>query len=90
MYIELQKIALHICQCRPAAVQLITRGLFGNAPKEPTLAVDIRLLDFVTRLFSRLSPNNTAICQTIEDFLRYQGYQLRGQVANIRFYIVVI
>ncbi|KAF9070191.1 hypothetical protein BDP27DRAFT_1362771 [Rhodocollybia butyracea] len=60
-------------------VQLMHRGLFGNAPKEPTLAVDLRLLDFVTRLFQRLAPNNIAICQTMEDFLRYEGYQLRGQ-----------
>lgn len=78
---ELQKLSLRVCQCRPAALQLMNRGLFGNAPKEPTLAVDLRVLDFVTRLFLRLSPNNTAICQTIEDFLRSQGYQLRGQVS---------
>jgi hypothetical protein len=83
MYQELQKISLRICQCRPAAVQLMHRGLFGNAPKEPTLAVDLRFLDFVTRLFHRLAPNNTAICQTIEDFLGYQGYQLRGQVGTL-------
>jgi hypothetical protein len=56
-------------------------GLFGSAPKEPSLAVDVRVLDFVTRMFQRLAPNNTAICQTIEDFLRSQGYQLSGQVS---------
>ncbi|KAF9026573.1 hypothetical protein BDP27DRAFT_1247810, partial [Rhodocollybia butyracea] len=44
---KLQKISLCVCQCQPAAVQLIKRGLFGSAPKEPTHAVDIRLLDFV-------------------------------------------
>ncbi|KAF9066589.1 hypothetical protein BDP27DRAFT_1227285, partial [Rhodocollybia butyracea] len=62
-----------------AAVQLINCGMFGNTPKEPTLAVELRFLDFVTRLYQRLAPNNTAICHTLEDFLRSQGYQLRGQ-----------
>jgi hypothetical protein len=80
MYTELQKLKLYVCQCRPAALQLINRGLFGNAPKDPSLAVDLSVLDFVTRMFLRLSPNNTAICQTIEDFLGSQGYQLSGQV----------
>ncbi|KAJ3733669.1 hypothetical protein DFJ43DRAFT_994490 [Lentinula guzmanii] len=76
---KLQKLQLTICHCHPAAVQLIERGLFGSAPKEPTLAVDLHVLDFITRLFLRISPNNTAICNTIEDFLSSQGYQLRGK-----------
>ncbi|KAF9065518.1 hypothetical protein BDP27DRAFT_1366315 [Rhodocollybia butyracea] len=38
---KLQKIFLRVCQYRPAAVQLIKRRLFGNAPKEPTLTVGI-------------------------------------------------
>ncbi|KAF9060025.1 hypothetical protein BDP27DRAFT_1180433, partial [Rhodocollybia butyracea] len=36
-------------------------------------------LDFVTQLYQRLAPNNTAICHTLKDFLRSQGYQLHGQ-----------
>ncbi|KAJ3779908.1 hypothetical protein GGU10DRAFT_381540 [Lentinula aff. detonsa] len=76
---KLQKLQLTICHCHPAAVQLMERGLFGSAPKEPTLAVDLHVLDFITRLFLRISPNNTAICNTIEDFLSSQGYQLRGK-----------
>lgn len=58
----------------------MNRGLFGCAPVRPSLAVDLRVLDFVTRLFLRISPNNTAVCNTIEDFLRSQGYHLIGQV----------
>ncbi|KAJ3792054.1 hypothetical protein GGU11DRAFT_761085, partial [Lentinula aff. detonsa] len=33
---KLQKLQLTICHCHPAAVQLMERGLFGSAPKEPT------------------------------------------------------
>ncbi|KAJ3720315.1 hypothetical protein C8R42DRAFT_582613, partial [Lentinula raphanica] len=75
----LQKLTLNICECRSAPVQLIERGLFGSAPKEPTLAVDVRVLDFVTRLFLRISPNHTGVSNTIEDFLKCQGYQMKGK-----------
>ncbi|KAJ3715448.1 hypothetical protein C8R42DRAFT_549560, partial [Lentinula raphanica] len=76
---KLQKLSIDICECRPAPVQLIERGLFGSAPKEPTLAVDIRVLDFVTRLFLRISPNHSSVSSTIEDFLKGQGYQMKGK-----------
>lgn len=45
----------------------------------------MRVLDFVTRLFVRISPNNTAWCKTIEDFLDAQGYKLTTEVS--RFYV---
>lgn len=56
------------------------RGLFGCTPVHPSLAVDLRVLDFVTRLFLRISPNNTVVCNTIDNFLKCQGYHLCGQV----------
>ncbi|KAJ3739924.1 hypothetical protein DFH05DRAFT_1529806 [Lentinula detonsa] len=43
------------------------------------LAVDIHVLDFVTRLFLRIAPNNTAWADSINEFLSSQGYQLQGQ-----------
>ncbi|KAJ3830980.1 hypothetical protein F5878DRAFT_550007, partial [Lentinula raphanica] len=45
----------------------------------PSLAVDLRVLEFVNRLYLRISPNNTALCDTLRDFLKSQGYQLKGQ-----------
>ncbi|KAJ3741600.1 hypothetical protein DFH05DRAFT_1528449 [Lentinula detonsa] len=50
-----------------------------HAPVHPTLAVDIHVLDFVTRLFLRIAPNNTAWADSINEFLSSQGYQLQGQ-----------
>ncbi|KAJ3716253.1 hypothetical protein DFJ43DRAFT_1006930 [Lentinula guzmanii] len=76
---KVQKINLQICECRPCAVQLIEQGLFGCAPFLPTLAVDLRVLDFVTRLFVRIAPNVTAFCGAIEDFLKSQGYHMNGK-----------
>ncbi|THU82162.1 hypothetical protein K435DRAFT_692076 [Dendrothele bispora CBS 962.96] len=76
---KFERISLWASDCRPAAQQLISSGLFPCAPVHPTLAVDIRMLDFVTRLFLRVSPNFTAWCGALEDFLRSQGYKLVGQ-----------
>ncbi|KAJ3720488.1 hypothetical protein C8R42DRAFT_696783 [Lentinula raphanica] len=76
---KLERIELSICACQPAAVQLVEQGFFPCAPMHPTLAVDIRVLDFVTRLFLRIAPNNTAWVDTINDFLYSQGYQLQGK-----------
>ncbi|KAJ8455492.1 hypothetical protein ONZ45_g18932 [Pleurotus djamor] len=75
----LESIRLDICGCRPAALQLIERGVFPCAPFHPSLAVDIRVLEFVTQLFVRLPPNNTAWSQALEEFLRGQGFRLSGE-----------
>ncbi|KAJ3748154.1 hypothetical protein EV360DRAFT_57113 [Lentinula raphanica] len=66
---QLEKIELSICACQTAAVQLVEQGLFPCAPIHPTLAVDIHVLDFVTKLFLRIAPNNTAWVDAISDFL---------------------
>ncbi|KAJ3712522.1 hypothetical protein C8R42DRAFT_594593 [Lentinula raphanica] len=76
---QLEKIELSICACQTAAVQLVEQGLFPCAPIHPTLAVDIHVLDFVTKLFLRIAPNNTAWVDAISDFLNSLGYQLPGK-----------
>ncbi|KAG6816312.1 hypothetical protein H0H93_008191, partial [Arthromyces matolae] len=50
-----------------------------ESPQEPTLAVDFRVLDFVSTLFLHVAPNNTAWCETIETFLSKQGYKLPSE-----------
>ncbi|KAJ3747980.1 hypothetical protein DFH05DRAFT_1393313 [Lentinula detonsa] len=75
----LERISLGFCTCRSAAVQLVERGFFPCAPLQPSLAVDIRLLDFATRLFLKISPNNTAISNTLTEFLEARGYQMKGE-----------
>ncbi|KAJ3717495.1 hypothetical protein C8R42DRAFT_587027 [Lentinula raphanica] len=78
-FCALERIQLNICACRTAAVQLVERGLFPCAPLQPSLAVDMRVLDFVSRLFLRISPNTTALANTIHDFLCSQGYNMEGE-----------
>lgn len=81
--IDLERLNLCVCECSPAAVQLVSQGLFPCAPLWPTLAVDIRVLELVSGLFLRMSPNNTAITSTLQDFLDSRGYKLEGQVCYL-------
>ncbi|KZS99502.1 uncharacterized protein LAESUDRAFT_622019, partial [Laetiporus sulphureus 93-53] len=73
---RLENIQIGACQCSPAALQLLSRGLFPCAPQAPTLAVNINLLQFAQELFLRLPPNTTSFCATLEAFLGYRKYKL--------------
>ncbi|KAF8957681.1 hypothetical protein BDZ97DRAFT_1669429 [Flammula alnicola] len=72
----IESITIQVCRCHPASRQLLSRGVFPCAPLAPTLAVDIRVLEFVSRLFLNIAPNTTAWCKTVEGFLESQGYRL--------------
>ena len=61
------------------------RGLFACSPIAPTLAVDLRVLEFVKRLFVQLTPNTTAWCEALESFLDAQGYKLHSKVCHSYF-----
>ncbi|KII82805.1 hypothetical protein PLICRDRAFT_120248, partial [Plicaturopsis crispa FD-325 SS-3] len=74
--LDIEKIELTVCVCKPAALQLLNRGLFPCAPRAPSLAVDLRLLEFVKTLFVRMAPNATAWCDALESFLHGRGYKL--------------
>ncbi|KAF8054925.1 hypothetical protein FPV67DRAFT_1598916, partial [Lyophyllum atratum] len=73
---SLDSVVITVCDCAPAAIQLVQRGFFPSAPLAPTLAVDMKVLDFVATLFVNIAPNNTAWCKTVEIFLSKQGYKL--------------
>ncbi|KII83000.1 hypothetical protein PLICRDRAFT_76994, partial [Plicaturopsis crispa FD-325 SS-3] len=73
---SIEKIEIHVCECQPAPLQLLNRGMFPCAPCAPSLAVDLRVLDFVTTLFVRMPPNVTAWCDAVEVFLDGRGYKL--------------
>ncbi|KIJ10415.1 hypothetical protein PAXINDRAFT_16570 [Paxillus involutus ATCC 200175] len=54
-------------------------GLFPCAPVAPSLAVDLRVLQFVKTLFVRQTPNVTAWCEAVEVFLAGCGYTFAGK-----------
>jgi hypothetical protein len=80
MFIELHSIEIDTCQCGPAALQLLSRGFFPCAPIAPTLAINIKMLEFVRDLFVRMPPNKTAWCDTLEAFLGKRAYKLTTRV----------
>jgi len=78
--IGLQVVNISCCECSPAPLQLMTRGLIACAPIAPSLAVDIRVLELVKHLFVRMTPNSTAWCEALEIFLNERGYNLNTKV----------
>ncbi|EIN05046.1 hypothetical protein PUNSTDRAFT_40420, partial [Punctularia strigosozonata HHB-11173 SS5] len=72
------------CNCSSIAHQLVLEGLFPCAPLRPTLAVDIKLLEFTRILFLHLAPNVTAWTATLEFFLEGRGYKLRELIQNFQ------
>ncbi|PPQ96562.1 hypothetical protein CVT26_006290 [Gymnopilus dilepis] len=66
-----------LCTCQPAALQLLSLGLFPCAPLRPTLAVDLNMLEFVRDLFLNSAPNTTAWAETLEAFLGVRQYKLQ-------------
>jgi hypothetical protein len=69
-----------VCECRLAAVTLVRGGAFPCAPLQPSLAVDLRVLEFALKLFLNVAPNHTAFSTTLETVLSTMGYQLNHQV----------
>ncbi|KAL0569797.1 hypothetical protein V5O48_012165 [Marasmius crinis-equi] len=78
-FARLSEMTLQVCECTSAGAQLVAMGLFPSAPCYPTLAVDIRVLEFVEGLFLRVAPNHRAWCDTVTDFLDNQGYRMKGK-----------
>ncbi|KAJ7859935.1 hypothetical protein B0H14DRAFT_2745682 [Mycena olivaceomarginata] len=85
-FTAISDLDIHICECAPAAVQLLRAGLFPSAPWRPSLAVDLRVLEFARNLFGRISPNNTAWTATMESFLRDLGFTLDREGALRRLF----
>lgn len=80
LFPAIEDVELQVCGCTPAPVQLMRLGAFGCAPKMPSLAVDVRVLEFTMNLFLQISPNNTAFTIALERVLSNMGFQLDHQV----------
>ncbi|KAJ7732483.1 hypothetical protein DFH07DRAFT_968415 [Mycena maculata] len=75
-FTSIDNVTLNVCPCHPAAVQLIKAGAFSCAPVSPSLAVDLRVLEFTGSLFVQIAPNNTAFVFALETVLANMGFQL--------------
>jgi hypothetical protein len=76
----LREVELIVCLCRPAADQLIRRGLFPCSPLQPSLAVDLSLLELITSSFYHLTLNTTGWATLLEQHWRWNGYALQFEV----------
>ncbi|KAG6809607.1 hypothetical protein H0H92_015567, partial [Tricholoma furcatifolium] len=77
-----EKINIVVCHCSPAhgaPHQLLEAGYFACAPLLPSLAVSLKVLEFVSELFLHMAPNNTAWCKATECFLDKMGYKLPSE-----------
>ncbi|KAJ6574166.1 hypothetical protein B0H19DRAFT_856491, partial [Mycena capillaripes] len=76
---SIEDMDVSVCDCRLAAVTLLRGGAFPCAPLQPSLAVDLRVLEFAFKLFLNVAPNHTALSTTLETILNTMGYQLNHQ-----------
>ncbi|KAF8833505.1 hypothetical protein BDN67DRAFT_863270, partial [Paxillus ammoniavirescens] len=71
-------------------------GFFGCVPITPSLAVDLRLLQFVKTLFVHLTSNTTAWYEALAVFLQEHGYgltiqeKLRRRFSNTYYWYIVL
>src|SRR6266850_5673443 len=72
-----ESINIITCHCRPAADQLVARGLFPCALYRPSLAVSLEILEFAAQLFVHMAPNNQAFAAAIEAILTANGFSFR-------------
>ncbi|KAJ7340036.1 hypothetical protein DFH08DRAFT_704820 [Mycena albidolilacea] len=75
----IEDLELQFCSCAPVAVQLMCLAAFACSPILPSLAVDLRVLEFTMKLFLQVSPNNTAYTISLENVLADMGFQLHHQ-----------
>jgi hypothetical protein len=66
-----------VCTCAPAR-HLLVAGYFPTAPLLPTMAIDVRMLEFMHELYLRSPPNRSAWSSALEAFYIHQGVSLTG------------
>lgn len=76
-FLDVRASQLRICACRPAPEQLLALGFFPCAPRRPTVAFSLRLLDFLSLHDLHVAPNVRAWASTLKIF-----WTRRGHVAN--------
>ncbi|KAJ7066078.1 hypothetical protein C8F01DRAFT_980902 [Mycena amicta] len=87
-WLAIEEIEIEVCSCTSsqAPAVLLRGGLFACSPCNPTLAVDLQVLEFAMEHALNVAPNNTAFCKTLEKYLSKRGYQMpSGERLRIRF-----
>ncbi|KAF7965549.1 hypothetical protein HWV62_42898 [Athelia sp. TMB] len=74
---RLSDMTIQTCRCTPAPQVLLARGLMACSPTNPSLAIDLKLLDFARLQFLHMAPNTTGWCAALEACLENLGYKLK-------------
>ena len=77
-------MCLEICECCPAPLQLLQRGYFGSAPIQPTVAIELNMLEFLNELFLRIPPNLTGWSEALHVLLERRGHAV-GSIVSPTF-----
>ncbi|KZV94702.1 hypothetical protein EXIGLDRAFT_611406, partial [Exidia glandulosa HHB12029] len=64
---------LAICACTPAVEQLLARGYFPCAPVRPSLAFNLKLLEFISIHSLNVAPNATAWAASLQQYWARRG-----------------
>ncbi|KIJ39761.1 hypothetical protein M422DRAFT_174688 [Sphaerobolus stellatus SS14] len=83
LLVGVEHIELLICECKTAGEQLMARGLFPCAPKQPSMAFDINMLELVTSTMFYIAPNISGWSLGLEWFWKTRGYVL-GARENLK------
>lgn len=75
------------CRCKPVPDQLLAEGLFPCAPTAPTLAVDLKLLEFARLQFLTMVPNLTGWCEAMELHLKGLSFKFVAKVSHVSLYM---
>ncbi|EJD42055.1 hypothetical protein AURDEDRAFT_67976, partial [Auricularia subglabra TFB-10046 SS5] len=74
---------IEICECSPALQQLLRRGFFPCAPKCPSIAFSLDILEFISLHSLNVSPNTTAWADTLDAYWARRGRLVRNK-GNLR------
>lgn len=77
-------VQLQVCECWSAAEQLLRRGYFPCAPKRPSLAFSIRLLEFISIHSLNVAPNITAWGASLQRFWARREQAFEHEVSSMR------
>lgn len=61
-----------------------------SSPTHPTLAVDIKLLEYARLQFLHMVPNTTGWCGALEAFLNSLGFKLETRVRPFAFLDIML
>ncbi|KAJ7885129.1 hypothetical protein B0H14DRAFT_3739354 [Mycena olivaceomarginata] len=74
-----QMVRVTTCECMPAAVLLVQRGIFPASPSKPRTAVSIDFLELYRALFERSCDAITAIAAALHNVYDRRGFRVYSQ-----------